>query len=154
MRSYLKRSGTYRSFQTEVSVDEFTVLADQCLRGFAHVRSIEFSVRRVGRTFSKFPMTDKININNLERERATSNVHLTVEVPPRDAFLDLIHAKTSFMFAPLTSDYGLTSRQAASIYNAKQRSNPQRLYLLRQGKVYAMIQLTGLVRRRLVHACD
>lgn len=33
-----------------------------------------------------------------------SKFHLTVDVPPREVFLDLIHANTSFMLAPLTSD--------------------------------------------------
>jgi hypothetical protein len=40
-----------------------------------------------------------------EVEGTFSKFHLTVDVPPREAFFDLIHAKTSFMLAPLTSDY-------------------------------------------------
>lgn len=68
-------------------------------------QGIRYSMRMVGRTFSKFPkMADKEYQYTAFLEIRHENVHLTVDVPPRDDFLDLIHAKTSFMLAPLTSD--------------------------------------------------
>jgi hypothetical protein len=105
-------SVAYRLGQAQVSVDKLSVLADQCLEH--EPLSVIHQKGCVGdNTFSKF--------------------HLTVDVPPREDFFDLIHANTSFMLAPLTSDCKerkvvknrtLASRLAVLTFLAKGKFTP------------------------------